>query len=455
MSPNKLVLGMILTLLPAVVGCGGEETPTEVQATAVHTALHDDYGSMIVVEWLQKREARSWVEYDFEGEWIRVREGVREPGYHKEQIIGIPFDTEVKVRVANDFGDGKLTTRTHILKTKDVPSAMPRPTLDVSEPDLWDPDSNFLLSSINQEDGGWSGGTYWKFIVDRKGRLVWVDRTPKDHWTIFMRQAVNGKDILWDEATWWASGFDLGAGSKIHRMKLDGTMVETTKTPGLHHSFTELPDETLVYGSADFYSEVLVEKKPNGNETVIWDCVDFYQDIGYSSGGYGCQSNTLYYDVPTDRYLYSFYTSNSVLEITRDGEVTKILGMLPGAWAFDPPESQFYFQHGVHYSEEGTLLVSSHQSYFDVQGVVREYEVDEANQTLREIWNQGIDGGIYSPTAGEVHRLGNGNTVHNYGASPVVQEVTPDGTVVWQIDFGGTKLIGRSTFIDDLYDFMP
>ena len=87
-------------------------------------------------------------------------------------------------------------------------------------------------------------------------------------------------------------------------------------------------------------------------------------------------------------------------------------------------------------------------------GVVREYAIDDASQTLTEVWNQGLDGPYDSPTAGEAHRLTNGNTIHNYGASPVVQEIQPDGTVVWEIAWESSRLIGRTVFMNDLYDYV-
>jgi hypothetical protein len=36
-----------------------------------------------------------------------------------------------------------------------------------------------------------------------------------------------------------------------------------------------------------------------------------------------------------------------------------------------------------------------------------------------------------------------------------MQEVTPDGTVVWDILWDGGGDIGRSTWITDLYDLAP
>ena len=53
------------------------------------------------------------------------------------------------------------------------------------------------------------------------------------------------------------------------------------------------------------------------------------------------------------------------------------------------------------------------------------------------------------------HRLANGNTLHNYGSDGSIREVTTDGDLVWGMEFDGTRLMGRSVFIEDLWAFAP
>ncbi len=81
--------------------------------------------------------------------------------------------------------------------------------------------------------------------------------------------------------------------------------------------------------------------------------------------------------------------------------------------------------------------------------------MDEKTETLTEVWNFGIGDGLWSRNMGEAHRLPNGNTQHNYGETARLREATPDGTVVWDIDWGSPRVIGRTTPIRDLYDFAP
>ena len=122
---------------------------------------------------------------------------------------------------------------------------------------------------------------------------------------------------------------------------------------------------------------------------------------------------------------------------------------------FDPEDSTFWFQHGATFTDTGTLLLSSQLAADDIEGVVREYEIDHDSQALRQIWSHGVGDGIEAEYAGEAHRLPSGNTLHNTGTTPRVREITPDGEVVWDLAWEGFRLLGRTVLLEDLYLLAP
>jgi len=373
-------------------------------------------------------------------------------GAQEALLLGIPYDTVVLIKVVSELGADPVSSPEMEATTGVQPTDLPPPALLQSDPTAWEPTGKYLLGSINQYDGGWTGGRYWKFILDRQGRVVWALETPDGNWTIYMRVALNGTDLLWDEFTYWVD-WDEGAGSKVHRMKIDGTVVQTYATPGGHHAFVELTDGSLVYGSADLQSEKLDKLNADGTYDTIWDCRDYHDALGINQM---CQSNSLFWHEPSDTFLYSFYSTEVVLEIDHgSGQVVRQWGHLPGSWDFDPEDSAFWWQHGVTYTAAGTLLVSTHSLPSSDELCVREYEVDDDTQTLREVWNFGVGAQAMGPYAGEAHRLPSGNTLHNYGSGARVREAKPDGDVVWEVRWGGSKLLGRTVWIEDLYDFAP
>jgi hypothetical protein len=343
------------------------------------------------------------------------------------------------------------------------------PEVLVADPTRWEPTGSYLYTSINEDTGGWTRGTYWQLVFDRQGRVVWAVPSPDEDWTIYVRVSADGDDLMWDSnEVWTLSGDD----SEVVRMKIDGTVGDTYTTPGLHHAWLELPDGTVAWGErVSNNEEWLVERAPDGTETIVWRCSDFEIEM-LGETGRSCHSNSWWWHEATDTYLVSFPSSagnvkDTVLHLDRDGTTLSTWGALSD-WTFDPVESTFDYQHGVTFTDAGTLLVSTKLTaanpYYDPRLdtlAVREYELDYANKTLREIWSFGEDQAIAGVTAGEAHRLPNGNTLHNYGSGARTREITPDGDMVWDVKWpdgdseGRGRLQGRSIFVEDLYAFAP
>jgi hypothetical protein len=76
-----------------------------------------------------------------------------------------------------------------------------------------------------------------------------------------------------------------------------------------------------------------------------------------------------------------------------------------------------------------------------------EFEVDDANQTMTEVWQFGRDEGLNVQALGQAIRLKNGNTFVNYGSTGILREVSPAGQVVWE------AYTGSGTFFGNVYPF--
>ena len=75
---------------------------------------------------------------------------------------------------------------------------------------------------------------------------MWAKPTPSDNWTLFVTiDPITRDHLLWDESEYWRL-YDDASGAKVHRSYLDAD-IETISTPGLHHTFVELPDGTLAW----------------------------------------------------------------------------------------------------------------------------------------------------------------------------------------------------------------
>ncbi|MCK6506549.1 hypothetical protein L6R53_24775 [Myxococcota bacterium] len=416
-------------------------------ALALTATPHERYGSLLVVTWQQPGDGVAWLAWTLDGEQATTAPLPRLPGPQQQLLAGVPYATTVAVELWSPDGLLASTTAT----TADLPADLPVPSVLASQPASWDPSLRYVLLSTPPLGAAWSDA-WWTSIVDRQGRVVWAHQGPRQRISMHVQPAVDGRTLLLDENSYWTT-FDGGAQSVVQRMKLDGTLVETVAAPGLHHAFTELPDGRLAWGATDDRDETLAVEQADGSTAAIWSCDSFLASIGES--GY-CGSNTLRYDADRDSYLFSFYSVETVFEIdATTGQTLRWFGHLDGSYAFDPPDSAFWWQHGSHWTEAGTLLLSSKDQQRGEETVVREYQVDEDRQALVELWSFGEGQGVYGSEMGEAWRLPGGNTLHNYGSTARLREVTPDGQVVWDLDWGSPLYLGRTTALQSLDPLLP
>lgn len=456
--PHRAVSLVVLAL-----ACRGDDDPTgptpgptgpsSLELRSVSADVHDTVGSILVVSWEQTAPATVHVEFTFEDDvWQRSPDRELDAGAHEELVLGVPYETVVTWRLVATAAGATVSSADDEERTGPAPDGLPVGEVLASDAARWDPAVRFYFTSLNGTGPGSSD--YQSLIVDRSGRAVWSVETPRQRITMHPRVAVDGRSLLVDHNSFYGT-FDGGRGSSVHRLLVDGSEVESWDTPGLHHAFTDLPDGRLAYGRfTGYYVESLAVVDPDRTIENVWSCDAFLAELDY--GGY-CGSNTLNYDAASDRFLFSFYSVETIIEIdATTRQATRWFGHLPGSYAFDPPESAFWWQHGGHLTEAGTLLTSTYRVPDGDELVLREYEIDDAARTVRQVWTFGEGEGLWGIYMGEGHRLPGGNTLQNLGTYQRLREVTPDGEVVWDVEWTDVDgEIGRSEPVLDLYALAP
>ncbi len=435
------------TLALLLSGCPG---PRDSAAPADCTRVDTTVGSIVHVCWDQPSEGTVNLHYRVAGEdWRPTLVAPLEAGQQELPLLGLPFGVSVEYRATLD-GEPLCEG---VIDTAPLPPTLPHIELLTADPEAWDPDSPWLLASIDHlNEAGTSAGT-WVFITDRLGRIVWALETPAQRMSLHPRISADGAAILMDLNSHFGV-FDRGAASQVQRLGIDGLVQQTWDTPGLHHPYTDLPDGSLAWGAWGEGLETLEVIDPSGAQRSLWDCAEYHAAQGMP--GTNCSSNTLEHDAASDRFLFSFYTTHTVVEIdASNGETQRWFGQMPGSWGFEPADSAFVWQHGARYTEGGTLLASMRLDATSDETVVREYSLDSASETLREIWSFGEGQGLYAPELGEAVRLPGGNTLHSYGTGARIREVSPDGTVVWDLAFSPGSWLGRATPVENLYALWP
>ncbi len=431
----------------------GDTAPPELgppPITEVESRQHEAIGSIVVVSWEQVEPAIAWVEYSFDdGVWLETPARAVEPGAAEQLLLGVPYGTELEYRVVNDLGSGPMVGENEGASTAELPAALAHAELLVAEHEAYDQAAPWFLGSLNSFETGAS----WTVILDRQGRVVWSWEIDGLWYSQMPRPSQDGTALMVDYNSYWRQ-FDEGADARVRRYHIDGTLAEETPTPGMFQSWTELADGSIVYGSGQPV-ERLMEIAPDGTTREIWDCQDFLEQAGLE--GRGCHSNYVHHNPVTDTIIISCITHETVLEVDRGtGELLRWFGKIKSDWSFDPPEAQFYWQHGVHVLDDGTLLVSSKDEDDGHETLVRQYRMDAEKRQLRQVWSFGEGEGVYAECGGGAHRFDGGNTLHHYGYTPRIREVTSEGEVVWDVQWEGADIrMGYILPLEDLYAFAP
>lgn len=453
---GRRVLQVLVSALG--VGCSrGDDGPPagdpEPLVTDVDAVVSKKIGSILEVTWTQTRPAAAHLEFSFDqGEWLASPTLDRAAGEHADLVLGAPYGSEITWRLVVADGADEWTSPDATTTNEPLPAGVPEAIVATDDPARRDLDAGgYWFVGLGVE--AWYLDPWWQLVLDGRDRVVWASRTPPQHTSMHARVARDQRSLYLDRNSYWAT-FDGGADSTVDQVYLDGSLIHTFVTPGLHHPFTDLPDGSLAYGSQRVSdTETLQIVHPSGDVEEVWDCAEWLASEGLDA--YYCASNTLTYDERSDAFLMSFYSLNAIVEVDRaTGAVDRWFGQLPGAYAFDPVESGFWWQHGGVITPEGTLLTSSDLSAGGEETVVREYALDDATRTLTEVWSFGVGEGLYGVKMGEAVRLPNGNTMHNYGALARLREVTPDGVVVHDVSWDAGA-IGRAMPIADLYTLAP
>jgi hypothetical protein len=429
--------------------------------TDVAVGVHPNVNTVLLVTWTQTFATdRVWLEFSFEGSGVMTsRAAAGTPGPHQDVVLGVPGETLVTLRIVLEQGGTTVATQDYRGTTEAVPSRMPVPEVLAHDPLLATGD-RWLFGSVEDSDGGcnnpicYYSRTFWIYIMDRRGRIVWYYADPASNATTsFQRIARDGEYIVLEKRP-----FGGGTERGVVQMTLDWSYCEEFAVPGLADAIDVTDDGSLLYNVEDQYDE-LRERTRDGRIRAIWSCRDTF------GPDFECYSNTVNWNPLDDTVLMSFPYQNTVVEIDRQsGALVGQYGDAPSSWAFVPATWQFEFQHFANITPDGSLLVSSHMPGFAEtenpvanQHAFIEFEIDRQNRTLVEKWiyNEGPEWAMYK---GMAIRLPGGNTLANYGTGGVIREITPDKRTAFLVKFdseGGddffNKMVGHNVLIDDLY----
>lgn len=434
-------------------GTDGGSTGTDGGSSSdgLSLTLDEEVVTMVQVAWPDRGASEAWVEYRFrDGDW-QVAPAVSSS---TAVLLGIPEQTEVEAVLVEVIDGVEARSEAQTIETGALPSWVLRPDVEAWDPVLGDT-APYAMVSMAGGDSYTFEGPWQLTIFTREGEVVWYRQVPDSLFVLYAQAALDGTHIWYDASDIFGMGQDSG---HVMRLTLDGRWSQRIELANLGQAVDEGPDGSFFYESRSGRTGTtvsLMKIDAAGEVSTIWDCSDWIATLG--EGGAACWMNATNWSEAHNTVLTSMFESDTVFEIDLDtGLPIRQMGQLTVGepYSFIPEESMFAYQHYPYYTDEGTLMVSTHEVGLSGKQYAAEYVIDDATQSLTRIWSyESTD--IWATQIGEAIRLRNGNTLQGYGQDGGVREVTNDGQeawfVTWEKDNQGYRAMGHTELIDDLY----
>lgn len=377
-------------------------------------------------------------------------------GTFSGHVLGMKAGTEYRLR-ATLVADGQtLTSGEYTLTTGLVPTEFPDLTVGIHE--VGETAGGYVVMSLLSQ-------TPIMAILDRDGDFVWWYK-PEGETYLAIRATLSrdGKSILfmgtYAEQGGGGNGDEDEDERYLVRVSIDGTQVDIYQVDGAHHDFVELSDGGLAFiGSesrevpqGNISGATIVELSPDGTEEVVWTVWDVLEfDPDYMDGGW-THANALDYDAGQEAFYLSIRNYDSILKIDRaSGDVLWTIG---GPFSdFEDDSGNSGFWDGQHQFDvlEDSIVVFDNQPAVPFTSRVVEMAFDEADGSTEFVWSYQPDPPFYCFGLGDANRLPNGHTLVTWSVAAQMEEVTPDGELVWQLNSALGAGFGYTTWLDTLY----
>ena len=444
----------MLFLLLSCVERAPYYTPEEAETMWVQdisVEIVEEMPTALRVQFSSTTPGTAWVEFGGPDATLRASPTSSEGTTHEAIVLGAAPLSTVSMRAVVEVDGQRHESLLFSGETGQLPVAVPQ--LDVTLNTFPDDDPTTLLLSMYVHDGddvvmmaGLDGQAFWAVPQARDGAFGLGVLPEADGFTFNrMENAANGSIT--------------GAVVRTDRW---GRVVEEIDTPNAHHFFAR-PGGGETYwltsrvGQVNGIGSVIGDQVMRTDAAGTREVLDLFQELEVSVSGSDAvadwsHANWLGYTPQRGTLLLSAGFINTLLEVSLDGEVLDIingLGAINGSYRTEPPEDAFVLPHGVHWTEDGDLLMFA----ADASGVVQamRYSVDQDEKVLRRVWSHGASLGREPTVLGEVQELDDGNIFVSWGGWGMMQILSPDGALLWEAYTEFLAVPGQSHVLSSPY----
>lgn len=445
MSPRGAGL-LSIAFVSGLSGCEVVEVDAEVVATA---ELAEFVPTVVIVSWETAEPSRGHVEFTVVNETPRTTPTELEPTRtHSRTLLGLPIDADVEFTIHDETG---ALAAAQTITTGTIPRD-------------W---SSFTVAGEASWEGfvvmGVFGAMADVVVLDPKGRPVWW-------WTDASADAQVIRAFPVSDGTGIAASFggtQLGESPTIAVSDwLAGTQ-RSVELAEFTHDFVERGDGgfaalTVVIHHDEYTNECvsdgITEFDFEGGTERIWDAWDAYAGRTKACDEYiegWSHANALDWDEAKGQYTVGLRNLSTLSVIDRATRTEAWSLGEYGSISLSNPDDAFIGQHQFEHLANGNVLLFDNGASNTKQSRVVELSMDAAAGTAEVVWSYTPEPAVYVYALGDVVRLSNGNTLIDWSTSGRLEEVSPNGETVWQLDAAlGTEFAYMRVF-DSFYPDEP
>lgn len=423
-----------------------DANPSATSGIEIQAELDERVSTVITARWTTEEPSRGKVVYGVVGETSLETPWEAEPTTsHEVVLLGMPTDANVELV---GVGDDEITTESTTITTGSLPAGWPGWSTPLTEP-TWE---GWIFIGIG---GGFSG----VMAIDNQARPVWwwEAETPNSV-MIRVMPTVDRSGVYVAR-----SGGEYPTGGDLAKLTWTGEVESNMNVTDLSHDFVERPDgglAAIVLTQHGRDGEVCIadgisEFEWGGSPELKWDAWDTFSEADApcadAEGGF-THANAIDWDEGSGQYVFGTRNVHTISVVDRASYATVESFGINGTFEPASEEDAFVHQHQFVRLSEDRYLVFDDGAQNRPYSRVIEVELNRTDQTFSVVWDHTPDPSLYVYLLGDLERLDNGNTLVDWSTAGRLQEITPEGEAVWQVDTELGHGFGYMNRVESLYD---
>lgn len=464
--------------------------PGDTVISAMSVAVDPDHPTIVHVTFQTDAAVPSYVRFGHDGAFDRLTPDLAAATEHVHQLRGLKASHRVSLQAVVVVDGEEHFGELFEVDIPAPPADLPPLLLTHDEPGSQMSEGGYVMMIL---DLYFVPDTkFYLAIADKDGDWVWWHAIGEGLGTSGAYLPADGQGIIYPE-------YDIvreDLAGNIVRMELDGDVLSVTNAPGIHHALAELPGGRFAY-----LDRVFIEAAPDldgdwimtdgisivpegddgsGAEMLFdyyvdwWDSdIDYYwtplcdfEQLYASVYGYPnvcdvTHSNSIAY-VEADNALYSYARRlDTMLKVDLDsGDLQWQMSGLHSDFTYPDGsplylgENQSFLWSQGHFSHVwggGMMLFDNGNNHVPQVSALAEYAWDEQTMTVEEVWRYADPQEGFTASLGDARKLASGHVLASWMSLYKVNEISPEGELLWQLYTGETN-VRRINYIPDLYD---